>query len=345
MHGRRMLLGVVCLFGLIAESLGDETYTIKWRRPQMGDSSQSENAIAAEGRIKRILVGEGDDEEELPLDLLAGNLDPKDFKFTETKNYRETVLGVEKDRVTSRRRRYEKIEEKTEEPTEHLIGKEVVIERRDNDYSFYSQDGPELLGKDAAWLRSEFDSSFDLPTSWGVPAKPVQVGEEWTFDARDFAQQFANALKERTPFEFDRDGVTATGVLARVYRRDDMLYGVMRFKIRAPLAKTTKRGEQESTKAGDRVPVNGDEASQRTKDATAKPQPDKPKAGVAEEGASELMIEITLDGPIDGSAGPWQSEHQMRLPLSVSKPVNDDFAMRIDMEMRVRGHTKTTLLP
>lgn len=258
MGRQHFLFGFVCAWVLIAPCCGEEPYSIQWRSPKVGDSSQVEKRTVADYRIKRISL----DGEEIPVEAIADNEEMKEtlnkLNTALTDRYRETVLGAQEWKVTSRRRRYQTIESNSEKlPTDHLIGKDVVIEKRDGEFSYSLDDGPELLGQEAEWLRHEFErSKFDLPDNWGVPAKPVKIGEEWVIDATDLAQQLAEDLEPK--WKIDRDGAKAAGVLKRVYRRDGILYGVMRFKIRIPYRESVPM-EDEVVAAGRReLPRYGD---------------------------------------------------------------------------------------
>ena len=63
---------------------------------------------------------------------------------------------------------------------EHLIDQDIAIDATGGEISCYREDGPEILGDEAAWLQEKFRPDVSLPENYGFPQVPVKFNEPWT---------------------------------------------------------------------------------------------------------------------------------------------------------------------
>jgi len=285
-----------------------------------GDSYKVECRTVVDYHLKRLSVGG----EEMPVQGIAANEEMKEalseMNKCATNRYSETVLNSHAGKVTSRRRRYETIELNLDKlPTEHLIGKDVIIDRRDGNFSYSLGDGPELLGQDADWLRKQFErNKIELPDNWGMPTTPKKIGEEWTIDPADLTRKLAEDFEP--DWKIDGEAAKASGVLNRVYRRNGALFGVTRFKIRVPYRELIAFAE---AAANEEELKNGAPPDEKAE-------------------SQEMLIEILRDQPIDGSSGPGQDETRVQMKMTKVKLIEKEVALKMQFDVLIMVHTKST---
>jgi hypothetical protein len=150
--------------------------------------------------------------------------------------YRETVLDRQagQRQSTRLRRDYQKAVVWTDGKPSVLScqGKGVLIEKKEGVYRFSVEGGALREDEAARLLDREFNREDDLDLQRLIlPGRPVRLDETWTIDmapvARAWQSTTAMAIAARS---------TGTGRLAKVYRKDDRLFGVMAFRLEMPIA-------------------------------------------------------------------------------------------------------------
>ena len=363
----------------VRQANGEETYPIKFRISQVGDQKIVEQTSSVSFKV----LGARFDGEDVPRfteSPLAKEFEKEASNKKEIEVYREKVLKVEDSRVTARKRRYQKIQQILDKfPVEHLIDQDIAIDATGGEISCYREDGPEILGDEAAWLQEKFRPDVSLPEDYGFPQVPVKINEPWKIDCKEFALQHANSWKSE--MVIDPEKSQGTGVLKRVYRRGSALYGVIRFKFQMPIEQPdepqqVKRRRPYAQPVDDALELKLTPPDYEAPQFEAKPSvkelpevdPDPKRrrsktppttdfdsrlAPVRRESNPEklqeipkakaipkfVVVEITMDVPIDGSAGSGQVEMRTKLPTKKLIPV-DELTLTIDLEATVITNQK-----
>jgi hypothetical protein len=224
MRGNLMALGV--LFLLVPLAAGQETYTLKTSKPeQVGDRAQR-SVTENESTVMVIQDATGK--------VLNEEKSIKQKAF----NYVEKILAKESGKRTSKvSRTYQKAVriEKGQETDVGLKGKTVIIEYKDKSYHFTLQDGGEVTGDAAKFLKEEFknkdDQEEDQMEKAVLPKKPVQVGESWKCDVAAILKGLGKEVSEGV----DAAKVEATGKLLKVYKKAGLPFGVIDVVINLPV--------------------------------------------------------------------------------------------------------------
>jgi hypothetical protein len=167
-------------------------------------------------------------------------------KLTEMFVYTETILAKDSDkRPTRLRRRYEKAEIVEDDKTTSLPyqGKTVLIEKKDGKYSFTFDGGKDLTAEEAARLDQEFNQKSGFETdeleALVLPGKPVAVGSPWKIDLEPLAKE----ITKNGNAEIDGAKGIGTGVLQKVYSKNESQFGALHIKAELPM-KTMGKGEK-----------------------------------------------------------------------------------------------------
>jgi hypothetical protein len=156
---------------------------------------------------------------------------------TETKT--ESLIFVEEvvekpagaRRPTRLRRLYEKAEQtKNGAPVGlALKGKTVVIEKKDDRYTFAFDDGKPLNAAASALLDRHFNKPNRLDGVEALfPKMPVKVGETWELDKEAVAKKLWDTS---SGLAIDKTKTTATGKLAKAGRKNDVWVGVIEWNL------------------------------------------------------------------------------------------------------------------
>src|SRR5262249_1257923 len=151
--------------------------------------------------------------------------------------YRETVLDRQagQRQPTRLRRDYQKAVVWTDSKPSELScqGKGVLIEKKEGVYRFSVEGGALLEDEAARLLDREFNREDDLDLQRLIlPGRAVRLDETWTINMAPVAR----AWQRNTAMVIDATRSTGTGRLAKVYRKDDRLFGVMAFRLEMPIA-------------------------------------------------------------------------------------------------------------
>ncbi len=202
-------------------------------------------------------------------DLKDNVLNDKEEREAHAAVYRETILEKKPGARAARlKRSYTRADRTVDGVTKALSyqGKTVLVEQKDGKYAFRIEGGGELSGADAVLLDREFNrKKLDANefVQFFLPARPVKAGEAWQPDRALVNKGF----QDGTGFEVLSEKTVATGKLTRVYQKDGRLFGVVALHLEI----TPK----------------------------SLPQGDKRLAIQPE---SRVVIDVTLDGCLDGSA-------------------------------------------
>lgn len=219
-----------------ASAWADDAYLIKLKGPVRGGTVLTRTRSTIRSQSKG--------------DNLDGKSLVKTTKTEKEAEYRQTVLEIpEGQKNPSRlRRQYDKAESKVGDKKVILPyqNKSVLIEKnKDGPFRFRIEGGPELTGKDADSLDTEFNWTSADPwasTTAFLPKKAVRVGETWKFDPAFF-------LKSPKPDKttvFNEAKAEATAKLVRAYRKGGRQFGVVEIWVEAPI-KELKVGSEKLT--------------------------------------------------------------------------------------------------
>lgn len=349
------------------EATCEEAYPIKFRVSQVGDQKNIQETTSINFKVLR---ARADGEEiagfaELPI---SKDFEKEASSKKQIEVFRETVLQVEDSRIIKRKRRYQKIQPFLDKfPVEHLLDQDVVIDTTGGDISCYAEDGPEYLGDDAAWIQKKFRSAVSLPENYGFPQFPAKINEPWNIDCRELAVHHANSL--RPEIVIDPEKSQGTGVLKRVYRRGSVLYGVIRFKFQMPYDQPDEPQQVERLQPygqpGGFTPPTYDvhpfevkpsvkelpevASEQKRRKSTRPPTTDLdgPNAEKLHEISKAkaipkfVVLEMTFDVPIDGSAFAGQVESKIQLPMKKISNIGE-LTVVTEMEATMVNNEKWT---
>lgn len=131
------------------------------------------------------------------------------------------------------KRTYEKAEEIKDGETNKLPldGKTVIIEKKGDKYTFFTDDGKPLDGRPRDELDKEFNKKENEDLDQFIPKKPLKAGDTWKLDAEKLATMLA-----KDTFETDPKAATGSGKLADVYTFGEKPYGVYELAIEFPVS-------------------------------------------------------------------------------------------------------------
>lgn len=314
-----MLLGwVLCCSCALAE----ETFEIKSPVAKPGDVIKAVNLTSSDGSMRIVdLKVDLDDIERLPTAeekqaaLAALNEQTKSARESvrlkqERVAYQDVILETSGNRITRRRREYEQ-PSLDSAPQLPLPKSAIVIEQIGERFSFYKEDGPELVGEQAAALREDFNEASELfKDSDFLPQSPVMLREQWPINAAEVAKQFAQQVTS-LGMPIKPETATGFGMLQRVYRQQERTYGVIVYTLRLPLNFNSATDKASIAKSGDSA------------DAT-----ERPKLGYlmnAPRTPGSIEFTIIQDCPIDGRNGSTQTETRIKVKGDMSQVVEPDF--------------------
>lgn len=231
-------------------------------------------------------------EVEVVMQLTADGKTTRQEQRTGTRfTYRETVREkkLQDRRPTRLEREYERAEVTLQGRSQafRYQGWTVLIEKEDGRYQFRIKDGDDLAEKDAPFLYREFSEgeAGKVEEEMFLPRKPVAVGESWKIDAKPLIEIFEKGAS----LGVDAARATATGKLAKLYRREGRQYGVLTVRMELPLTTYTQGGNKVPLKAGSRAVI----------DATV----DLCIDGTALDGKMDLATEVNATSAAPGPDG------------------------------------------
>lgn len=189
-------------------------------------------------------------------------VDPKGEKVrdttkttVETTAFQETILqGDGKKPSTKLERAYTKAQLTVGGVTRELPyqGKTLVIEKRDDRYTFTIKGGAELPAADAQRLDQEFNRHKDGKAETRrllMPKDAVKVNEPWALDM----PAVLKPLQEIGELGFDAAKASGTGKLIKVYKKDGKTFGELHYAVKVPLTTLGKDKEKLDLLDGSRV--------------------------------------------------------------------------------------------
>lgn len=287
---RNAALAVVAgLFLWSGAAQAQEAITIKLKTREQGDVI----LITKNGSVTtKVKVEDG-----------KGNVvvDKSEIKV-EVSAYKETVHQRKGTKpATKLEREYTKCQLKTDDDTEvvDLQGKTVIIEKKDDKYTYTYADGKAVMGSAAELLAKEWnqkrDSNAELEKLM-LPKSAVKPGESWKLDVPPILD---NLFKGSAEMEFHDAKATGTGKLVKAYMKDGRQFGEIQYNLVVPL------------KTMGKVPT------QRTFDDGAK-----------------MTLDLTMDVCIDGTSEAGTIRARMEL---VGSSTADDSIVRLDIRSVMSG--------
>ena len=153
-----------------------------------------------------------------------------------TIEFKETLLKrVENKRLLKIEREYARAEIKKGDKTKDLglKGKTVVIEWKDNKYTYTFKGGEEVTGSAAGLLAGEFaDKTDDNAAERALlPKSAVRTGEEWKLDVKPIVP----SVTVNGMMEAEETKAAGTGKLLKAYRKDGKQFGEIHYQMVIPL--------------------------------------------------------------------------------------------------------------
>ncbi len=246
---RKLIATVAALVLVPSAALAQETYRIKLKEPEKGDT-----ALYCKRNTVRSNLKLTDNNGKIIDETRANKLDDR--------RYRQTVLekrpGAK--RADKLERQYLTAEryEGGRKVTMSYQGKTLLIEKRDGRYLFRIKGGQELdvnsSNPEEANAASELSAEFkmgpaalqDLGHEWVLPQKAVALGESWKIDPGPVVRE----LEAEGALKIDATRATAAGRLVRTFRRDGRQFGVIDLQMDLPILSLTEGGKTARVKDG-----------------------------------------------------------------------------------------------
>jgi len=182
----------------------------------------------------------------------------------------------------------------------------VLIEKKEGFYRFSVEGGALLEDEATRLLDREFNREDDLDLQRLIlPGRAVRLDETWSIDMAPVAR----AWQGTTAMAIAAARSTGTGRLAKVYRKDDHLYGVMAFRLEMPIASL---GVEKSV---------------------------RPDAG------ARVLMDITLDCCIDGTSSSGTLRASFWVDGTATVPTGDGQQTRLTFSTRGTLQKVHTELP
>ena len=273
---------------------GQEAYSIRLKEAGRGDIRRCE--ISSNTEITSRLVGPS-----------GKILQDRTLRNAQQSVYRETVLepAAAGQKLPARlRREYERAVVWIDGKPQTLPhqGKAVLIETRNGECNFRLEGGTAMSGLAAALLSREMKKG-DL-RGLLLPRQAVRPGEGWKIDMAPVARLWERAIG----LQLDDSRAAGTGRLARVYRKDGLLFGALTIHLEAPILSV---GE-------------------------------KKRAAAA---GSRLLMDINLDCCIDGKASSGTLQATFRVSAAAAAPGPDGKPARLLLSTRGALREVRTELP
>ncbi len=166
-----------------------------------------------------------------------------------------------------------------------VIGKTIVIEKKNDQYTFGLKTGETLAAPVAEALAKEFSRKSDMDTAFEklmLPKSAVKPGDIWKLDMEPIVKDLAKSR------ELDVTATNARGVgtLQKTYQQDGRLFGVMAYQLVVPVRALGKGPKQVKFTDGARITI---ESSM-----------DLCIDGTSEAGTTKSKITITGDAMLPG---------------------------------------------
>ncbi len=213
----------------------------------------------------------------------------------------ETILEKEagKPRPTQLRRVYQtaKLQLDGKEIPLPYAGKTVEIRKKDNQFEFLIEGKTPLSGEAAAVLQKEFskDEGFELQRAV-LPSKPVQVNETWAVDMAPIIADW----QKNTFMQVDATKARGVAQLVKVYQKEGRTYGELLLRMEMPLLA---------------IGTDKDKLTLNT--------------------GSRMLMEVTLDGCIDGTSCTRTMKARFDMQTSGAVPLEEGKSGT--MEVKAQG--------
>jgi hypothetical protein len=222
--------------------------------------------------------------------------------------YKQTTLEVKGDeKPTKLKRKYDKARSMSGGEMHKLAyeGKTVLIEKKGEKYTFKVEGGEELTGDDAKELDKEFNKKGELNESelekLVLPPGPVKLNESWKVDPKVIAK----LLQEEAMLKLNLEKTKATGKLTKVYRKDRRQFGVIVIHMTIVPDSMTKDGMT-----------------------------------FAFTPTSKMVLEMTMDGCIDGSSSSGHLTFTGDAAITALLPDATNPMFRLDVGAKGKGNVK-----
>ncbi|MCC6418073.1 MAG: hypothetical protein IT429_07455 [Gemmataceae bacterium] len=218
----RAILVVVAVFLPGTAAWGQETYTIRLKGVGEGETTAYEDTHITEMKTRQ-------------LDARGAVAGQRRDHSSRCVVYRETLLEIDPaaKQVKRLRRQCDKATQEINGKGEVLPiqGKAYRVERGPDGYRVQFEGtppSPDFVRQ----LEESFRDRQDVnPLHAMLPDRPVQAGEVWSFDPRPVLQAWPRPSAVRVGV----DRATGKGKLVRVYRQGERLFGVLEFRVEAPV--------------------------------------------------------------------------------------------------------------
>jgi hypothetical protein len=213
----------LCVVGLFATGLpaADEAVELKEYKSKVGD---------------RVRVTEDEQTTTRSIFINDDKREEKTEKQTRVVIYVAETLEVKagEKKAIKGKRVYEKAEEvKNGKLTQlPLHGKTVIIEKKDDKYTFTYADGKAVEGKARETLDKEYNKKDEDDYDDFIPKRPLKPGESWKMDTEKLLKAFT---KEADSFVVDKKTASGSGKLLESYSFGGRKYGVYDIRIEFPL--------------------------------------------------------------------------------------------------------------
>jgi hypothetical protein len=158
-------------------------------------------------------------------------------RTADVKEYKETILKRVGDQLpTKLEREYAKAQLTKAGITQEwpIVGKTIVIEKKDQKYTFAFKNGGSLTGTMADALAREFSRHSDKEIEFEtlmLPRGPVKPGDTWKLDMGPIVKDMSRG----GDMDLSTLDARGSGTLVRTYMQDGQLFGVMSFKLEIPI--------------------------------------------------------------------------------------------------------------
>jgi hypothetical protein len=269
----RTLLLAACLSLLLpaARSEAQETYTIHLKPPDEGETTRYEDTLTTEMTTRQTDASGA---------LVASRQDHSVRRTV----YQETILQryPMSGKIHSFRRQCERatLEVNKKETQLPYHRRAFTVERTPEGCRVYFE-GPAPPEEFVHDLEEGFARKKDSdPLAGLLPSKAVSAGESWVCDPQPLLRAWPKPDQVRVA----ADRAHGTGKLSKVYRRDGLLFGVLEFRVEAPVV---------GVEFGGRAALESD---------------------------TSLTFDVTVDACIDGAASALSLRMQDELRVRVRLP-------------------------
>jgi hypothetical protein len=235
-----LALGLVLVAGSCA--WGQQAHTIRLKRVGQGETTHHEDTLTTEVRTRQVDTGG---------QVLA---DHRDHSVRSTV-YEETVL--KQDQGTGQIRQLRRVCSKARLEVNGMEsylpyhGKAFVVERGP-DRCEIRFEGEAPSAEFVRQLEEGFHAKKEAsPLNAMLPINAVQAGQSWAFDPRPLLTAWPKPAQVR----LDLAKATGTGKLTRTYQKGERLFGVLEFRVEAPVVGVAFGTREAAPRVGARLAV------------------------------------------------------------------------------------------